>query len=125
MGIEIIEKALNLASSGEDEEAMSLLQPLAESGDILAISNLGLIMSYFNKNEKYTKLVEGSQLLREACESGEGTACHNLAALYLGNTPTLGKDLKMAAHLFLRARELNGPVADESFYSRWEQIIES
>ena len=123
MSIEIIESAIKLASSGEDEEAISLLQPLAESGDLLAISNLGLILSYFSKNGKYTKIAEGSQLLKEACESGEGSACHNLAVLYLGNAPTLGKDLKMAAYLFLRARELRGPVADDSFYSRWEHIL--
>jgi len=122
MSINTIEKALNLASAGDDDEAISLLQPLAESGDIIAISNLGLILSYYNKNGKFTKIAEGAQLLKEACESGEGPACHNLAVLYLGNAPTLGKNLKMAAHLFLRARELSGPVADESFYNHWEEI---
>lgn len=125
MSIEIIEKAIKLSSSGEDGEAMSMLQPLVESGDILAISNMGLIMSYYNVNGRFTKLTEGAQLLQEACDSGEASACHNLAVLWLGNFPSLGKDLKVAAHLFLRARELGGPVADESFYDRWVEILQS
>jgi len=125
MSIKDIEKAINLASSGDDEEAIAILQPLAESGDLIAITNLGIIMSYFNKNGRYTKIMEGAQLLKEACDSGEASACHNLAALYLGNAPTLGKDLKMAAYLFLRARELGGPVAEDSFYDKWEQILQS
>jgi len=109
------------------EQANSVLKTWVEGSSctIYAISNLGLILSYLNKNGKYTKLVEGSQLLKEACESGDGSACHNLALLYLGNTPSLGKDLNMAAHLFLRARELSGPLAEESFYTQWEQIIEN
>ena len=125
MSIEIIRKAINLASSGEDDEAVSLLQPLVETGDPVAIANLGLILSYYNKNGKYTKLTEGAQLLKDACESGDGAACHNLAVLYLGNSPSLGKDLVMAGHLFLRARELSGPVADEEFYNHWEQIVQN
>jgi len=123
MSIETIEKAITLASNGEDDEAISLLQPLAESGDMLAISNLGLILSYFTENSKFTRLKDGAQLLKEACEAGEASACHNLAVLWLGDTPSLGKDMVMAAQLFLRARELGGPVADEAFYLQWEQVL--
>ena len=125
MNIETIEKAIKLASNGEDDQAISLLQPLAESGDVLAISNLGLIPSYYAVNNNFIRLKDGAQLLKEACESGDASACHNLAVLWLGNTPSLGKDLMMAAQLFLRARELGGPVGDEAFYSHWEQVLTS
>ena len=120
---ETIKQATHLFFAGNEEQAFALLIPLLIEGDNIAKANLGFLFSQYYKKDKYSKLTEGAQLLSEACDEGEATACHNLAGLWLGNEPTLGKDLKKAAYFYLRARELGGPLSDEAFYATWENEL--
>jgi len=123
MSEEIAKQAMQLFFAGQEDDAISLLIPLVENGDNIAKANLGFLFAHYFKNDKYSKLKEGAQLLLQACDEGEPSACHNLAGLWLGDAPTLGKDLKQAAYFYLRARELGGPVADEKFYATWEDEL--
>lgn len=120
---EIAKQAMHLFFTGNEDAAIALLIPLVENGDNIAKANLGYLFAHYYKKDKYSKLKEGAQLLLEACDEGEASACHNLAGLWLGDEPTLGKDLKQAAYFYLRARDLGGPVADEGFYARWESEL--
>lgn len=122
-GPDIIEQAQNLWNEGKDLEAIELLRPLSDGGDFVAKANLGVIMANHCENEQFPLLEEGAILLREAMDVGEPSAAHNLGTLYLGNLPTLGKNLKEAAKCFLKSRELGGPIADESWYQQWEDEI--
>ena len=123
MSQEIIDKAQKLWGEQNEEEAISLLKPLVDAGDVDAKSNLGLILAHSLKGNVKDNIHKGEVLLNEACESGEPSACHNLGTLWLGTSPSIGKDYKKAAYFYLRARELGGPIADEGFYQRWENEI--
>jgi len=122
MDDDLIKKAQELFREDKEFEAISLLRPLSESGDPVAKANLGLFLAYA-ETEKDIELA--ASLLGEACEAGEASACHNLGTLWLGNSPSIGSDSRKAARYFLRARELGGPIADESFYKRWEEELSS
>ncbi len=119
----IAKQAMHLFFAGNEDAAFVLLIPLVENGDNIAKANLGFLFSRYYKRNKFSKLKEGAQLLLEACNEGEPSACHNLAGLWLGNEPALGKDLKQAAYFYLRARDLGGPMADEGFYTQWENEL--
>lgn len=123
MNENIIEKAQELESSGKVEEAIKLLIPLVESGNIIAKANLGF-MYCFNcyENGKFLKFEMGQELLEESCEAGEASACHNLGTLWLGQSPLLENDPKKAAYYYLKARELGGAIATKDFYKQWEEI---
>ena len=123
MSEEIINKAQQLMSSDNLDEAINLLKPLAEQGNIIAKSNLGMAYSFYNENGDFSRLDEAGKILNEACEAGEPSACHNLGTLWLGNIPALGKDLQKAAYYYLKARDLGGPVATEEFYAAWEKEL--
>jgi len=124
MNHEIIEKAQKLDASGKAEEAVKLLIPLVNKGDLIAKSNLGFIYCYsFYENGDFIKIKEGEVLLNEACEAGEPSACHNLGTLWSAEIPSIGHDLRKAAQYYLKARELGGPVATKDFYDRWEKIL--
>ena len=120
---ETAKQAMQVFFAGQQDAALALLVPLVENGDNIAKANLGFLYCHYYKNQKFSKLKEGAQLLLEACDEGESSACHNLAGLWLGDEPGLGKDLKQAAYFYLRARDLGGPVADEGFYARWESEL--
>lgn len=98
---DIIEQAQNLWNERNDLAAIELLRPLSDGGDVLAKANLGLIKAYHFENERFPLLEEGADLLRAAMDAGEPSAAHNLGMLYLGNIPSLGKNLKEAEKCFL------------------------
>ena len=69
---DIFEIANKLCCNGKEDEAIDLLSPLVEEGDILAKANLGLLLCNYYRDGEFCRLKEGEQLLLEACEAGGG-----------------------------------------------------
>lgn len=120
---EIIKKAHDLYREEKQKEAIALLKPLVDEGDTVAKSNLGLFLVYYVENNELPYVNEGIKLLEEACEAGEPSACHNLGTLCLDKFSSIGPDRKKAAFYYLKARDLGGPIVDESFYEMWEKEL--
>jgi len=119
----MINKASKLWEEGRELEAIEILRPAANAGSVEAQSMLGLYLCYYFNGDVFPFMTEGERYLVSSCESGSALACHNLGTLWLGHTPSIGCDKKQAAYFYLKAKELGGPLADEDFYTHWNNVL--
>lgn len=95
--------AREAASRGDYKTAIELLTPLAESGDVDALGNLGNIYGFGRGVER--DLVKAEKYWRRAAEKGLGTAMGNIGSLYQIGQGGLPKDSALAAQWYLKAAE--------------------
>lgn len=107
-----LEKGLNLFNDEKYLEAMKLLLPLAEQGDLKSQSKVGLVyMLGFNGRRDIGRAIFW---LQKAASCGEGEAAHNLGTLYLTCEPDSPKCDEKSRYWYSEAKKLGFVVGVDS-----------
>lgn len=106
------EKAYEEVLAGGYERARELLVPLAETGDLDALTLLGTM--YFLGLGAPIDPARAAELLTQAAEAGNGLAAHNLGTLYL--LPQFPADEALSKKWYREARRLGAQFAPDSWY---------
>jgi TPR repeat protein len=85
------------------QEALSILVPLAEAGDVDALGNLGNMYAFGHGVD--IDLKRAFELWQRASDKHLGTAMYNIATLYFLGKPGFAKDETEAAKWYMRAAE--------------------
>jgi TPR repeat protein len=107
--------ALEMHAAGKPAEAAQLLQPLAESGDMLAQYNLGVILEDVDP-------ALAARWYARAAQAGQAQAAFNLGHLYLAGRGA-PRDLPAAREAFQRGAELGLPAARYNYAQLLEQGV--
>ncbi|OUS27919.1 hypothetical protein A9Q98_08545 [Thalassotalea sp. 42_200_T64] len=99
---ETFEQGFKYAEQQNYAQAIKIWQPLAEHGDALAQSNLGVF--YENGWGVTASLEQALTWYQRAAEQGQADAQHNLASMYQQGHG-VAKDLNKAGALYLQAAE--------------------
>lgn len=95
-------------------EAVSILVPLAESGNADAQGFLGVMYQLGLGVECDGH--EAVRWLRKAADQGNGSAAHNLGTIYMCGMPGIYSNRDIAKSWYRKARDLGFVVADKSWY---------
>jgi uncharacterized protein len=108
------EKAYEEFLAGGYERARELLVPLAERGDLDALTLLGT-MYQLGLGVPYDG-VRAAELLKRAAEAGNGLAAHNLGSVYYGGLPGVATSREEGLKWYREARRLGAQFAPDSWY---------
>lgn len=109
-----VEKGLKLLSEENYEDALDILFPYAESGDLEAQAVVGLLYHLGLGIERDVNLA--ITWLEKAAKQGSGDAAHNLGTLYLTCEVDRPIDKEKSKYWFNRAKKLGFKVSDDRWY---------
>jgi TPR repeat protein len=100
--------------SGDDKKAISILEPLCDSGVVEAMAMLGAI--YQTRAEKTHEGERAVVLLSRAAEQGSGLAAHNLATAFVTGLPGVPANLEESRKYLKLAKALGVKLLPGKFY---------
>lgn len=103
-----------LIESGNYSEAVSIMEPLCESGVVDAINMLGNIYQLTARNEAEGK--KAVALLSQAAGMGSGLAAHNLATVFATGLPGVPVNLEESRLCLRQAKNLGVELLPKNFY---------